>query len=180
MLKVPYRCYHPRVPTQSSTPALLDAAHADFIQGGVSILAASCTKSLTPVLARAVGCRVSGDRRRIKLLFPEGPARDLVAAVRAGAGLAAVFSQPSTHRTIQLKGRQAEVAAVGPGDAGVAARYADAFVADVCPLGYSEDRIRALVGAGRAELVALAFRPDAAFLQTPGPRAGEVLQPARR
>jgi hypothetical protein len=126
-------------------------------------------------MARCLGCRVSTDRKLVTLLVPKSRSRELLEALTLTHQIAVVFSEPSTHRTIQLKGTDAVAAQVQKKDASLSKSYADAFVAEVCPLGYSEGPIRALVTCDDADLQAITFHPCNAFLQTPGPRAGEPL-----
>jgi hypothetical protein len=125
------------------------------------------------VIVRALGCRVSPDGREVTVLVPS--ADPFLDAVRATGQIAVTFSLPSTHHTIQLKGDDARAAALLPTDPALNARYADLFVADVCPLGYTEEMIRAILSHDSPGLVPVAFSPKAAFLQTPGPRAGDPL-----
>jgi hypothetical protein len=88
---------------------------------------------------------------------------------------AAVFSRPSTHQTIQIKGDDATVGALADGDLAHVDAYADALVQDLRTLGYTEAFGRTLVDFHPADLVAVAFTPKAAFRQTPGPNAGAPL-----
>jgi hypothetical protein len=159
---------------RGNAPLLSDST-AVFIEGGVSMIGCSCHPDKTPAMARAVGCRVSPDRQNITLLFPKSWSTDLFEAVRQSGRLATVYSLPSSALTIQLKGR-AEITRAPKDAAVIVARYADAFVADVCPLGYAEEMIRAVLSCAPADLCAVTFRIDQAFDQTPGPRAGEPLK----
>ena len=159
----------------SSAPGdepLLDEDHAAFIQSGVSILAASRDASNAPQLARAIGCRISPDRRRVTVFVAAFQAATLIAALRATRTIAVGFNLPSTHRAFQLKGTDATVGPLDRGDLEIAVRYVDAFVANIALLGYSEPIGRALLAFDPAELLAISFTPSAAFVQTPGPRAG--------
>ncbi|HET9130445.1 MAG TPA: hypothetical protein VFO86_05825, partial [Terriglobia bacterium] len=61
-------------------------------------------------------------------------------------------------------------------DRKIAERYCDSFIRVVCPLGYHEALIRAYLWFDPEELATIAFTPGEAFLQTPGPRAGEPLR----
>ena len=63
------------------------------------------------------------------------------------------------HRTIQLKGADARVEPADDDDASIVARYADAFAAEVCPLGYTEQMMRALVWAPDGDFAAVTFSP---------------------
>ena len=154
---------------------MIDAQLAAFITGGVSIVAASRGPRNAPVIARAAGCRASADPARVTLLLARSQAGALLEAAEATGAISVVFSQPSSHRSYQLKGADARVEPPAPGDAALLARYADAFAADLCPLGYAEQMVRALVWAPAGDFAALTFTPSAAFDQTPGPRAGSAL-----
>ena len=162
-----------------SAPApLLDEALAAFLQTGVSINVGSRSAGNVPMLARANGCRVAADRRTVTVLLAGAKSAALLDAVRASGAIAAVFSEPPTHRTIQLKGTDATVGAATEEDRTLSARYLDAFARVLAPLGYPEPVFRALLWADPADLVAVTFTPSAAFDQTPGPRAGAPLPAA--
>jgi hypothetical protein len=88
---------------------LLDAGTARFIEGGVSINASSRDANKTPSMARAVGCRISADRRSVTVLLAKSRAPELLDSITFCHQIAVVFSEPSTHRTIQLKGTDAAV-----------------------------------------------------------------------
>jgi hypothetical protein len=159
-----------------NAPPLLDAAHAGFVaQPGISMTVASRAPGNLPVLGRALGCRVAADRRRVTVLLPGDQLPELVAALRESRAIAAVFSEPGTHRTIQLKGVDAALEPLAPGDAELSARWADGFVAAVAPYGIGEPLVRAFLWCEAAALLAVSFTPCAAFQQTPGPRAGTPL-----
>src|SRR5262249_16604640 len=146
---------------------------AEFIQGGVSIIASSRTSENVPVMGRAVGCRVSADRRTVKLLFRTSSVPDFLEGIRSSSQIAAVFGLPSTHRTIQLKGNDAAIVAVQKPDLKIAERYVDRIAAEVSPFGFDEAHTRAIVCCLPDDLTAVTFSPREAFVQTPGPRAGE-------
>jgi hypothetical protein len=153
----------------------LTEAQAEFIQGGVGITAASCNAHGRPSLNRAVGCSVTPDRRRVTLLLRRSQAAALLADIERSGAVAAVFSQPSTHHTLQIKSAGAVVHAPEAVDAAALARYVEAFHRELAPLGYTAAWTRALLGHAPADLVAVSFTPQAIFSQTPGPRAGERL-----
>ena len=86
-----------------------------------------------------------------------------------------VFSEPTTHRTIQLKSGNASVAGLQKRDEKLIREYADAFVAHVCSIGFEESLVRALIWSDRATLAAVTFTPEEVFEQTPGPGAGKCM-----
>ena len=160
-----------------SSPALIDAEQAAFICGGVGVSAATCRPGALPNMARATGCRVSADRRVASLIVASTPGAALLDDIRRNGAIAVVFTQPSTHRTLQLKGNDARIVPLEPGDVEVVECYVRAFAADVAPFGFSEAYMRALLACPADDLVAVQFTIAAAFSQTPGPRAGEPLAP---
>jgi hypothetical protein len=157
------------------SPALIGAEQAAFICGGVGVSAATCRAGALPNIARATGCRISSDRRVVTLLFAAMPGAAVLDDVRRTGAIAVVFTQPSTHRTLQLKGNDARIVPLEAGDLGLVEQYARAFAADVAPFGFSEAYMRALLACSPDDLIAVQFTIAAAFSQTPGPRAGEPL-----
>src|SRR5688572_7550384 len=97
-------------------PALIGAEQAAFLCGGVGVSAATCRPGALPNIARATGCRISPDRRVVTLLFAATPGAALLDDIRRTAAIAVVFTQPSTHRTVQLKGNDARIVPLEAGD----------------------------------------------------------------
>ena len=160
--------------TTQSPP--LDPEHAAFIQGGVSIVAAARSADHETAVSRAVGCRVSGDRRQVTVLLSAAQSAALLADVRANGIIAVVFSQPRKHLAIQLKGVDAVVGALAPDDPHLIAAYRKSLAEQVAPIGYNDAFVRAVMSVVPGDVVAVTFTPSAAFLQTPGPKAGTRLQ----
>ncbi len=160
-----------------SAATLLDEELAAFIQGGVSILAASRDARLVPSLARAVGCRAAPGRPHVAVFLLASQSGALLADYRANGAIAVVFSQPSTHRTLQLKGSDAAPEPLEEGDWVRVARYREALTAELVAIGHLGALGRALLAGDRGDLVAVGFTVSAAFEQTPGPAAGTALGP---
>jgi hypothetical protein len=156
---------------------VLDERTAAFIAGPTaSIAVASRDRDNRPVLFKAVACRVAPARDRVTLYVDQQLAHGVVRAVRDGFPVAAVFSEPATHRTLQLKGERAEVAAVAPADREYAREHFVSIVEHVAALDYPEDGVRCYFHYAPEQLVAISFAPTAAFEQTPGPGAGDALE----
>jgi hypothetical protein len=155
--------------------APLEEAQATFIQGGVSVIVATRNDAMVADAMRGCGCRVSRDRRRVIVLVDRLRAESLVAHVTANGQVAVVFSQPSTHRTIQLKGSDASLVRPKPSDRAVVASHREEWVDELCRIGYAREFAKALWGPLPEALVAISFTPTAAFQQTPGPAAGQPL-----
>ena len=153
----------------------LDVEHAAFIQGPVSVIVASRSAELVTDIVRGCGCRVSRDRRHVTVLVEPGRASSLLEDVAANGMIAAVFSQPSTHRTIQLKATDACVVRVTAADRAAVRQHLQAWSEDLGRIGL-DARFAAALHGGTGELVAIRFSPVAAYQQTPGPAAGQPLK----
>lgn len=166
-----------RLSVSAAEPAapLLDEARAAFIQQRVAINVASCNGGRVPSLARAVGCRVSADRRKVTLFLAVPRSTTLLRDLRAGSGVAAVFVRPTSHESIQLKGTRAEIVPLVEDDRDAIDVYAKTFLEEIFRLGYRDPFASALAMAIGEDLVGVRFEPTAAFLQTPGPLAGTRL-----
>ena len=154
---------------------LLDEVHADFIQHHVTINIASCDADNMPTLTRALGCRVSLDRRRVTVFIAAPRSEVLLNCLCVQHRIAMVCSRPSTHQTLQLKGIDAVIVPVEESDNLLIAAYCESIVAELRNIGFLEDYIRAVFSAPGGDVVAVTFTPDAAFVATPGPGAGQRL-----
>ena len=163
-----------------SSPAVFDAGTAAFITtSGVSISVGSANAALRPSITRGIGCRLAADRAGITVFVVAEQSREVLDDVGDTRRVAVVFSQPSSHRTLQLKGRDARVEPLAPGDRELIERYGRAFSAELGAVGFGPLFTHALIDSGGGEVVAISFTPCAAFDQTPGPRAGEPLANAQ-
>ncbi|HEX5804787.1 MAG TPA: hypothetical protein VFY31_00395 [Macromonas sp.] len=161
----------------TDTPPLLDDEHAAFIaSGGISVNAVSAGSEGFGNFSRCVGCRVGPARDRITLLLAATPAADFLSDIAHNGRIAAVFSKPSTHRTLQLKGTDAQREALAPDDLALVRRFCTSFAAELVTIGVSAPAALALLDAPDHDLVAVSFTPCAAFQQTPGPEAGQPLR----
>lgn len=155
-------------------PLLTDDV-ARFMQSGISISVASRDVRRVPSLARSAGCSVSADRQEVTLLLLPSQARQLLADIAASGVLAAVFSSPSTNRTLQVKGRALAIRAATAEDIALAARQRELFANVLIPLGYAHDLAFAVHCRDISRMMAVVFTPTDIFEQTPGPKAGTRL-----
>jgi len=161
--------------TRNNEP-LLDAEHARFIQGRVAMIAASRDAENVPSLARVYGCRVSSDRQQVTIFVSTLQSEALQRDVHAGAPIAVVFTLPSTHQTLQLKGASASIGEPQDGDPEIMLAYGEAFAGELKSLGYQSGFADAVAAVREGGVVAVTFIPTAAFVQTPGPSAGTPLE----
>jgi hypothetical protein len=156
-------------------PSPLNAELADFIQGGVSVVIASSNAGLEPDVVRGCGCRVSRDLRRVTVLYDKTRGSRVLDDFAANGRIAVVFTQPSTHRTIQLKGTDAARVRTAASDLAIAREHRERWIQELLQIGYTREFSAAIWGPLSETLAAIAFTPTSAFQQTPGPAAGQPL-----
>ncbi len=170
----------------------LSRMQAAFIQGPVSISLASRDAVRRTTIARGLSCRVSEARDQISILVCGVRAAPLLAELRvdegmdargrathgavAGGWVAASYSLPATHETLQVKGRDARVEPAQPGDEALAAAHRAAFATQIAVAGFTPAFTEALLHHEPGQLYWVRFTPAAVYMQTPGPRAGERLK----
>ncbi len=163
--------------TKPATP-LLSEAQAQFIVRQVSILVGSCDARCQPSVVRAYGCRVSADRHTVTVFLAVAQSRRVLQDLNAGGAIAVVFSRPSTHETLQIKGTTAQIVPLEKGDRKQMQAYGRSFSEEIANLGCGERFSTAIMSGIAEEAVGVIFTPTAAFDQTPGPHAGSRLDPS--
>jgi hypothetical protein len=146
---------------------------------GVSVIVASRDAALRPSLMRAVGSRVESGGRDITIYLSRPQSRQVLQDIAATGHLAVVFSEPSTHRTVQLKASHVEMRNADAQDAPVLAAYLASMEREIQQVGFAPPLTRTMLSHRLDEVVAVRFTPEQAFDQTPGPRAGAPLGSAR-
>ena len=149
-----------------------------FLEGGRSLTVASRDQAFRPSLAKAVAARVEEDRCGVILLLPRSQSVQLLRDIAACGQIAAVFSQPISHRTVQLKGMDAREIATSAEDWMRLEQQRGKVVAELAGLGYAAEMIEAFLDCRADDLAAIRFSPSEAYSQTPGPHAGERLEAA--
>jgi hypothetical protein len=148
-----------------------------FITGAVSInVAAPMAAGGAPAVNRALGCWLEPDTGAITVYLCRTAAGALLDSIETGAPVAVVFTEPSTHKSLQIKSRGAVVAPAGVAAVAVLERYRRNFGAEIQPLGFSPAFNAALLSHGDGKVAAVTFHPDDVFTQTPGAQAGDPLE----
>jgi hypothetical protein len=150
---------------------------AAFIQSGVSILLAACGPDGAPLPGFGRGCVVDAARSgEVRVLVDRGRNEGLIAALAGGSAVAATFANLA-HRSLQLKASRCALRTPEPGDLSAlsvqAARYRDWLAL----VGFGDEYCAMFANYEPGNVVAVAFRPEQAFIQTPGPTAGEPVRP---
>lgn len=156
----------------SDAAPLISDELAAFVQKGVSLAVASRDANLQPSMARAYGCHISPDRRRVTLVVSQRQSAALIADISASGQIALAITEPTTHRTYQLKGKDAAVVPLRPFDHASCDAHLKAFVAEVMPLGFTEELLRTVMDTRVNDRIAISFTPHEVFSQTPGHTAG--------
>lgn len=162
----------------SEPPSPLGPEPAALIERRVSIIVGTRDAALRPHVMRATGCRLSADRRRLLVLMPALSGADVLADLRANGRVAVVFSEPTTHRTLQVKGKDAVVDDPAADEQALVGPYRTRFADEIAQLGFGPTVAATLLGRDEP-LAAIRFTIAEAFEQTPGPAAGERLGAAR-
>ncbi|HQR69662.1 MAG TPA: pyridoxamine 5'-phosphate oxidase family protein [Burkholderiaceae bacterium] len=158
---------------------VLDAGVLELLQRRVMVSVASRSSEQVPSVVRCVGFRLFEGTQRLAVFVRTRYSERVLADVRATGLAAVVFSEPSTHRTVQLKGTDATVGPLEEGDWPTIGAHSEAAVAELGPLGYPETWVRTVFEATPAQVQAIRFTISSAFGQTPGPRAGAPLAGAQ-
>ncbi len=146
-----------------------------MMNAGVSVIASSCGHDLTPSVMRAVGGQVGAGGRHVTVYLCRSQSAQLLDDVARSGRLAVVFSQPSTHKTVQLKTRHARLREAREDDVPVLRHYLRGMERELTLVGYGPVYARAMLAHRLDDVVAIEFEPEQAFDQTPGLRAGQPI-----
>jgi hypothetical protein len=147
---------------------------AEFCESGVSVVIAACASDGMPIAGRAKACRIlPGGRMRIFL--SEALNAPLLVAFGQGSPIAVTFSAPRNHRSIQVKALSVRRVELDEGDLAEVDRQVRAFENDLVFVHYSRRFSQHYTAYHPEQTIAIEIEPTDAFVQTPGPGAGEQL-----
>lgn len=141
---------------------------------GVSVIVGSRDAALRPSVMRAVGSRIEADGQ-VTVFLARRQSRQVLDDLAATGLVAVVFSQPSTHRTVQLKASRVRMRPAVPDDAPALAAYLASMEHEILQVGFAPELTRAMLAHQLDDVMAVSFVPEQAFDQTPGPQAGARL-----
>lgn len=154
---------------------MIDNDTTAFIQTGVSISLAACAPDRRPCMSRGLACKLIDGGRQIGIALRRSQSAEVLENIRLTGRVAVVFSQPTTNRTVQLKGVDARIEAFDPADQALIVLHIAEFVPEAVALGTRPEMVRALLAYTLDDVTMVVFTPSAGFDQTPGPKAGERL-----
>lgn len=164
--------------TTAPARPLLTPEFIAMVDKGVSAIVASRDAALRPSLMRAVGAQITPDGAEVTVFLARSQSRQLLQDIAATGRIAVVFSEPTTHRTLQLKGTGINGRAATAQDQPALQRYLESMQFEICSIGYDAAVVRAMLAFRLDDVVAISFTPTEAFDQTPGPKAGTTLPAA--
>ena len=156
-------------------PGLLSTEHIALIASGVSTIVASRDVQRRPSLMRAVGASITPEGDRITVYLNRSASQQLLADLQATGHIAVVFSEPSTHRTVQVKASQIQLRDGLATDTDLLQRYLSAMELQLKHVGFGPHYARIMLAHRPEGVVAVSFTPEQAYDQTPGPKAGARL-----
>jgi hypothetical protein len=156
----------------SATSSLLAPDWIAMVVGGVSTIASACDAALRPSLMRAVGSTINADGSLVTVFLARRQSRQLLQNLATTGRIAVVFSQPSSHRTLQVKADRVHTRPMTEADRPLLDRYLVAMEKELKTVGVEPHFTRAMLAYTVDDVVAVQFAPAEAFDQTPGSRAG--------
>jgi nitroimidazol reductase NimA-like FMN-containing flavoprotein (pyridoxamine 5'-phosphate oxidase superfamily) len=150
----------------------IDGEVRELLASGVAVVVATCDARLRPAIARAWGISVSSDGTEATLCVSAPAGSKTRANLGSNAAIAVTCSQPSTYRTVQLKGRVVEIGGTSDEQLARVDAHVEAFSREAEAVGLPPGSGRRLADPG---LVSVSFAVSEVYDQTPGPRAGARL-----
>ena len=148
----------------------LDAALTEFLTSGLILGAASRDDRLVPDVVRPGGVRVEEGGGEVTVFVPTASTGTMLQNLQSSRRLALVATNPQDNRSVQLKGAVQEVRPAREDERALVDQYRARLARMLEPLGVP--RLHVL----RMQVwpaMAVRFRLETIFLQTPGPAAGE-------
>lgn len=146
-----------------------------FCESGVSVIIALGGRDAAPVAGMGSGCRML-QTGRMRLLLPGESNRSLLEAAAQGEPVAVTFSQPVTHRSIQVKGVGTAVVEPTDHDRLEAIRQLAGLSEELREIDFTSPFTDAYCHVDEDGIAAIEFDPLQVFVQTPGPGAGAELK----
>lgn len=142
---------------------------------GVSVNVASRDERMRASVMRAMGSAVDPTGGTVTVYLARRQAGQLLRDIEATGRIAAIFSEPSTYLTVQLKASGASTRAATEEDRPALERYRASMEREIQRVGHPPSLPRAMFAWRLDDLVAVTFTPEQAFEQTPGPKAGQLV-----
>jgi len=147
----------------------------ELLHGPTWIQIGTRDEALRPAHALVVGAMVHDDRRTVTIFVPAARSERLLRNLREN-GRVALGLALASHEAYQLKGTYVSSRPTDDAERTRQEARRAALLADALKAGYPPAIARPLVlGLAYTPGVAITFRAEEVFLQTPGPGAGTLL-----
>ena len=147
----------------------------EFLHGPAFIQLGTRDAALRPAHVHVAGARVHDDRETVTVLVPTARA-DRTLQNLTDNGRVALGAAQASHESYQLKGTYLSSRPADAEDRARQEAYRAALLASVLQVGYPEPIARPLtLGLAYTPAVAITFRAEEVYQQTPGPSAGTRL-----
>ena len=148
---------------------LADEALLQYLTPGRSVLVGTVDASGWPSCCRGIAILVDEDHEGVTVYVPVATGAETVANIASNGRIAIVSSEPVSHSTLQLKGRTRAVRVAADHEAPGINAWFERFVDVLDAVGLPRGASRTM---NRWPAFAIEVVVEAAFEQTPGPRAG--------
>lgn len=161
--------------TDGTAPLLDDASIALVESPHAAKVLAVVAADGRATLVHAHACRFERAGQQVIATVEGAQAVPVLEALQATRRVALVACHIQTFRSLQLKGDDARRVEPTPQDCAAAVDHGVEFAAFGATLGHDPAMMRAHMQCRAADVVAIAFTVRQAFVQTPGPGAGQPL-----
>jgi hypothetical protein len=147
----------------------------EVIHGPAWMYAGTRDERLHPAQTFVIGAVVHPDRETITFFVPEGRSEKILSDLKSNGRIALAVSW-ATHEAYQLKGVYMSSRPADAKERAVQEIYRSKLLSAAIQAGYPEQIAKSLVlGFAYQPAVAIIFRVEEIFLQTPGPEAGKKI-----
>jgi hypothetical protein len=147
----------------------------EVIHGPPVMYVGTRDERLRPARAFVVGAVVHPDRETITFFLPESRSKRILSDLENNGRVALAVSL-ATHEAYQLKGVYVSSRPTDAKDHAVGEIYRSKLISALLQVGHPEQFVKSLVlGMASQPAVAITFRVEEIFLQTPGPEAGKKI-----
>jgi hypothetical protein len=152
---------------------LSDPSIVRYLGRGMTIVVGTVDAAGWPVTCRAAALVGREDGRGVTVYVPVATSAETVANIATSGRIAIVASCPADHGTIQLKGRSLGVRVAGESEAEVVSAQVELLSDTLERVGLPRRMTRSLASW---PAFAVDVEVESVFDQTPGPRAGALVQ----
>ncbi len=154
---------------------MIGGKHKELLNTRCDVVVCSRSATLAPSLCWGVAGHVHANGEQVTVWLARDRAETVLADITATGRIAAVFSQPYSNVSLQIKGRDAVVRDARAEDSPLLVAHLDNMIREIALVGFTEPLVRSVFDVPVDKLAAIDFTAHSFFEQTPGPRAGHLI-----